>query len=259
MPDGSKLPDWIKVNPRNGKVTTVVPKGVDNVEFVVVATDTNNDQREIKVKIDPQQLAKDKTLFKRAEKIAKKVPDQSTSIIVNESGQANLIQQDKVTKQIDKVATNILNSNSSDISINDLNISDIISSIDSVEKLNQTQMMKSGKVEFTITKEFLGNFNDIKIVLSDGKDLPAWAKFDPETGTMIILPPDGQKELKLKMIINNNGEITVKDLEIKIVKETNPNNKNAELPDQHFTSFKDQIAMQNADWDDYGDNLIKRI
>ena len=259
MPDGSKLPDWIKVNPRNGKVTTVVPKGVDNVEFVVVATDTNNDQREIKVKIDPQQLAKDKTLFKRAEKIAKKVPDQSTSIIVNESGQANLIQQDKVTKQIDKVATNILNSNSSDILINDLNISDIISSIDSVEKLNQTQMMKSGKVEFTITKEFLGNFNDIKIVLSDGKDLPAWAKFDPETGTMIILPPDGQKELKLKMIINNNGEITVKDLEIKIVKETNPNNKNAELPDQHFTSFKDQIAMQNADWDDYGDNLIKRI
>ena len=62
-----------------------------------------------------------------------------------------------------------------------------------------------------------------------------------------------------KMIINNNGEITVKDLEIKIVKETGPNNKNAELPDQYFTSFKDQIAMQNADWDDYGDNLIKRI
>jgi hypothetical protein len=120
-------------------------------------------------------------------------------------------------------------------------------------------MIKSGKVEFKIAEEFIGNFNDIKIVLSDGKDLPSWAKFDAETGTMIILPPEGQKELKLKMIINNNGEITVKDLEIKIVKETGSNNKNAELPDQYFTSFKDQIAMQNADWDDYGDNLIKRI
>ena len=36
MKDGSPLPNWIKVDPKTGKTTTNIPKGMKLVEFKIV-------------------------------------------------------------------------------------------------------------------------------------------------------------------------------------------------------------------------------
>ena len=66
MKDGSPLPDWIKVDPKTGVTTTNIPEGVENVEIIIIATDQQNERREIAVKIDPEQILKDKEIVKKA-------------------------------------------------------------------------------------------------------------------------------------------------------------------------------------------------
>ncbi len=65
MKDGSPLPDWIKVDPKTGVTTTNIPDGVENVEIIIIATDQQNERREIAVKIDPEQILKDKEIVKK--------------------------------------------------------------------------------------------------------------------------------------------------------------------------------------------------
>jgi len=84
MKDGSPLPDWIKVDPETGVTTTTIPDGVDNIEFIIIATDSENEKREISVKIDPKQILKDNEIIKEEKA-------QNTSIKVDENGNVNLI------------------------------------------------------------------------------------------------------------------------------------------------------------------------
>jgi hypothetical protein len=65
MKDGSPLPDWIKVDPKTGVTTTTIPDGVDNVEIIIIATDSENERREIAVQIDPEQILKDNEIIKK--------------------------------------------------------------------------------------------------------------------------------------------------------------------------------------------------
>ena len=68
MLDGSKLPDWIKVDPRTGKTTTNIPEGVEQVDFTIIAIDQQNNKKEIAVSIDPKEIKEDKSIFKQARK-----------------------------------------------------------------------------------------------------------------------------------------------------------------------------------------------
>ena len=94
MKDGSPLPDWIKVDPKTGATRTNIPDGVENVEIIIIATDSQNERREISVKIDPEQILKDKQILKRAKK-------QNANITVDESGNVNLIKNNRIFLQIE--------------------------------------------------------------------------------------------------------------------------------------------------------------
>ena len=86
MPDGSKLPDWIKVDPRTGKTTTNIPEGVEQVDFTIIAIDQQNNKKEIAVSIDPKEIREDKSIFKQAKK-------QNASLSVDQSGNVNIVQK----------------------------------------------------------------------------------------------------------------------------------------------------------------------
>ena len=47
MKDGSPLPNWIKVDPKTGKTTTNIPKGMKLVEFKIVAIDLDNNEKQV--------------------------------------------------------------------------------------------------------------------------------------------------------------------------------------------------------------------
>ena len=55
----------------------------------------------------------------------------------------------------------------------------------------------------------------LKLVLKDGKEIPNWIKLNPISGEIIANPPENVEKVELKVIIENeNGEVTVKDIEI---------------------------------------------
>ena len=178
---------------------------------------------------------------------------------MNEQGDVNIIQND-AAGEIDQTTTRVLNGNQKNLSLNSMNVTDLVQSLKPIESVDQTQIIKSGKVEFKIAQEFLGQFTEIKIVRDDGSELPEWVKFDPQSGTLVALPPEGEKDIKLKIIIRDNDKITIKEMNIVMIKSNEAIDKKAEvIEDEHFKPFKDQIAMQNEDWDNYGESLIKRL
>ena len=63
MKDGSVLPNWIKVDPKTGKTTTNIPKGIQMLEFKIVAVDVDNNQKKVTVVIDPKKIMQDKDVF----------------------------------------------------------------------------------------------------------------------------------------------------------------------------------------------------
>ena len=93
MLDGTKLPEWIEVDPKTGKTKTNIPKGEKLVEFKIIAVDADNNKKQVTVVIDPEKIAKDKEILKESRKTAK------AKIMVNKDGSIKL-------KSINKHHTN---------------------------------------------------------------------------------------------------------------------------------------------------------
>ncbi|WP_440618263.1 VCBS domain-containing protein [Candidatus Pelagibacter sp. HIMB1493] len=245
MADGSDLPSWIKVNSKTGKTTTTIPEGVDKLDIIIIATDKKNETREITIEIDPEQIKRDKQIVK----VAKKV---NALISVGSDGNINLIRQ-KADGTIDTVPTQNLNFN------NQRDIKDIIEAF-KPERIFQLRAINNGTdIAINLSTEILGSFERIKLVLKDGSEVPEWLEYDQATGEIIAAnPPEDLSLLELKLIIERDGEIIVKDLEIDL-----GNTDVSEFIDleekNKFVAFNDQLEREFNDWDDYGNNFINRL
>ena len=243
MKDGSPLPDWIKVDPKTGVTTTTIPDGVYNVEIIIIATDSENERREIAVQIDPEQILKDN-------EIIKKEKAQNTNIKVDENGNVNLI-KNKDDGTLNETLTKNLNLN------NEANLKDIIENIktDTIYQIQSNNIGNNYIVD--LANEINENFEKSKLVLEDGSKTPEWVKFDAKNGEIIATPPAGVDNLEVKLIVENKGKISVKELSINF--NSNDNAKLDDYEDLKFVSFKDQLNKEFDNYDDYGDGIINRL
>ena len=62
-PDGNELPEWIKVDTKTGETTAELPEGEEVFEFIIIATDQNNEKREIAIRIDPEEIQNENNLI----------------------------------------------------------------------------------------------------------------------------------------------------------------------------------------------------
>jgi VCBS repeat-containing protein len=245
MTDGSELPNWIKVNPKTGKTSANIPSGVEKIEIVIVATDKNNQTREIAVKIDPEKIKKDKQIVKKAKRT-------NSSITVNENGTVDIVKR-KEDGSIERSFNKTLNFD------NQIDINEIIETY-KPEKTFQLKTVDSGTdLIVNLPNELIGSFERSKLVLKDGSDVPEWLEYNPLTGEISAEnPPSDLSLLELKLIIENDGKITVRDLEIDL---ENPDiSENIDTEEKNkFVAFNDQLEREFNDWDDYGNNLINRL
>jgi hypothetical protein len=243
MKDGSPLPDWIKVDPKTGVTTTTIPDGVDNVEIIIIATDSENEKREIAVKIDPKQILTDNEIIKEEKA-------QDTSINVDENGNINVI-KNKEDGTLNETLTKNLNLN------NEANLKNILENI-KTDTIYQIQSNNNGNNYIVdLANEINENFDKSKLVLEDGSKTPEWVKFDAKSGEIIATPPAGVDNLEVKLIVENNGKISVKELSINF--NSNDNAKLDDYEDLKFVSFKDQLNKEFDNYDDYGDGIINRL
>ena len=83
-PDGKELPEWIKVDAKTGETTAELPEGEEVFEFIIIATDQNNEKREIAIRIDPEEIQNENNLINNQN-------DVTTN--VSESGDVTLIKK----------------------------------------------------------------------------------------------------------------------------------------------------------------------
>jgi VCBS repeat-containing protein len=261
MPDGSKLPDWIKVDPQTGKTTTNIPEGVEQVDFTIIAIDQQNNKKEIAVSIDPKEIKADKSIFKQAKK-------QNASLSVDQSGNVNIVKTNE-SGDVNQTETKNLNANekqntSNNIITQDLNLdntNDIKNIIDTIksDQVYQLQTINNGEaLEIKVPETLLGNFEKTKLVLKDGSAIPDWVEFDPITGEINANPPEDVNKLEFKLIIERDGEIIVKDLAVDIGSDDNAQILD-DIENTKFIAFKDQLNKEHDNWEDYGSNIINRL
>ena len=263
MPDGSKLPDWIKVDPQTGKTTTNIPEGIEQVDFIIIATDQQNNKKEISVSIDPNEIKQDKNIFRKAKK-------QNATLSVDQSGDVNIIQRNE-SGEVNKTETQTLNANDNKTSNNDNDtittnldfnnaniIKKIIETIKS-DQVYQLQTINNGEVlETKVPETLIGNFEKTKLVLKDGSAIPDWVEFNPISGEINVNPPEDLDKLELKLIIERDGEVIVRDLEIEIDRDSISQNVE-DLENTKFIAFKDQLNKEHDNWEEYGSNIINRL
>ena len=240
LPNGEELPDWIKIDPKTGETIADLPVGADPIDFIIIATDQNNEKREISVRIDPEEI----------KNVNNKINNQNnTSINVSENGDVNLIKKTN-DGSIDKQSSKILNLN------NKLDIKTIIENTDSdfVYKLSSET---NGDKFIVDIPEGLNDsvFNVSKIALPDGGDVPPWVNYNALSGEINIDPPEGISSINLKLIIDNGNTIVVKDLEISFERDNTIEDSNSD----QFIGFKDQLDNEALNWDDYGSKIINRL
>ena len=245
MRDGSELPEWIKVDPKTGQTSTNIPEGVEKVEIMIIATDKNNETREIAVEIDPEQIKQDKKIIKQAKRT-------NSSITVNEDGTVDIIKQNE-DGSIERRSNETINLN------NQADVSKIIETFkpETVFQLKPTSF-EDGLV-IDLPNELMGNFERSKLVLKDGSEVPDWLEYDPVTGQIIAEnPPENVDQLELKLIIEKDGEIIVRDLQVDLKSQNTSQNTDAS-ENNKFVTLSDQLDKEFNDWEDYGNDLINRL
>ena len=242
MKDGSSLPKWIKVDPKTGKTTTKIPKGVDKVEFKIVALDADNNQNQVTVIIDPKKLSKDRDIFKKIKKANRAKVDVKTS------GSVQLQSTDE-TGSVDTTTSNVLNDNK---------VKDF-SNIEPSEILDLNPSIIDNKFILDLPPDLTLNIETLKVLQEDGQEAPEWVKVDPITGQIVAEPPKDVENIKLKIVSENeNGEVIVKEVELDFNKENN-NTKEIIDPETTFEPLNAQLAKQQVNFDDYGDKLIRSL
>ena len=128
------------------------------------------------------------------------------------------------------------------------------------EKIFQLKPLNIGNdLIIDLPNELKGNFNNTKLVLKDGTEVPDWLEYDPVTGQIIAEnPPEDVSQLELKLIIEQDGKIIVKDLEVDL-QEQNVSQNFDGGENNKFVTLSDQLDKEFNDWEDYGNDLINRL
>ena len=120
--------------------------------------------------------------------------------------------------------------------------------------------MRNNDFVVELPDEIKTNFKSLKLVLKNGKEIPNWIKLNPISGEIIANPPENVEKVELKVIIENeNGEVTVKDIEINF-SDINPETTERLLDsDIKFMSLTDQLRKEQAILDNYGSQIINNF
>ena len=202
----------------------------------------DNNEKQVTVVIDPKKIAQDKDILKQSRKANK------TKVDVKTDGTVQLQSTDEAGV-IDQTTTNVLNNNKFKE----------FSNLEPTEKLNLETKIIENKFVLNIPTDFRENIKSFKILQRDGEELPEWIKIDPTTGQITAEPPKEVENIKLKIISESeDGEITVKEIELEFKKE-NENSGKLIDPETTFEPLNAQLAKEKLNFDDYGDKLIRNL
>ena len=249
MKDGSALPDWIKVNPKTGVVVTEIPSDIDLLEFKVIGIDDKNNEFEIAVIIDAGELRQNRELAREF------AGDIDENISVNENGDVEVQSDEEQTNN--ETENKSLNGNEAKIKskkqINDFVKGDVF---------KPKPYIRDNKYIINLPDEIKENLEKGIAVLRNGEKAPKWAKVNLDKGELILDPPKNLKNLNLTIVtMDQEGNKISNEIKSKINKRSAERfAKQMEIKEQSkFVSLTDQVGNEKLQFDDYGEDILRRL
>lgn len=156
------------------------------------------------------------------------------------------------TGAIDQTTSNVLNNNKFTE----------FSNLEPTEKLDLKTKIIENKFILDIPLDLKDNLKAFKVLQIDGQEVPEWIKIDPTTGQIVAEPPEEIEGIKLKIIVEaENGEISVKEVELDFKKENEETDNTSKLidPETTFEPLNVQLAKEQVNFDNYGDKLLRSL
>ena len=249
MKDGSALPDWIKVNPKSGVVVTEIPSNIDLLEFKVIGIDDKNNEFEIAVVIEAGELRQNREL---AKEFAGEIDE---NISVNEDGNVEVQSNEEQTNN--ETENKSLNGNEVKIKskkqINEFVKGDVF---------KPKPYLRDNKYIINLPDEIKNNLEKGIAVLRNGEKAPKWAKVNLNKGELILDPPKNLKNLNLTIVtMDQEGNKISNEIKSKINKRSAERfAKQMEIKEQSkFVSLTDQVGNEKFQFDNYGEDILRRL
>ena len=249
MKDGSALPDWVKINPKSGVVVADIPSGIDLLEFKVIGIDDKNNEFEIAVIIEASELRGDREL---AKEFAGEIDG---NISVDEDGNVEVQSNEEQTNN--ETENKSLNSNEVKIK-SKKQINDFVKG----EAFKPKPYIRDNKYIINLPDEIKNNLEKGIAVLRNGEKAPKWVKVNLNKGELILDPPKNLKQLDLSIVtMDQDGNKVSNDVNSKINKRSAERfAKQIEIKEQSkFVSLNDQVGNENFQFDNYGEDILRRL
>ena len=250
MKDGSALPDWIKVNPKSGVVVTEIPSNIDLLEFKVIGIDDKNNEFEIAVVIEAGELRQNREL---AREFAGEIDGQN--IEVKQDGNVEVQSNEEQTNN--ETENKSLNGNEVKIKskkqINEFVKGDVF---------KPKPYLRDNKYIINLPDEIKNNLEKGIAVLRNGEKAPKWAKVNLNKGELILDPPKNLKNLNLTIVtMDQEGNKISNEIKSKINKRSAERfAKQMEIKEQSkFVSLTDQVGNEKFQFDNYGEDILRRL
>ena len=235
MADGSKLPDWVKVDPSTGLTTAEPPQGATAIEMRVIAEDSSGNERAIDLVLNPEALrdeAQDNKPLTREERRearqaerqeqreARQAERQEQREVRQAERQARIeAREERRAERAENRAIREVTRSNTEVSVlSDGRVKFAEGLTAAGEGSMKLMRMVSAPeaVTIEITDEARAETTRYEVRQQDGTAAPDWVQVDVATGELIIEAPQDSGTLQLTLVAIDGSQQRSIDLEVNL-------------------------------------------
>ncbi|MCH1568490.1 MAG: Ig domain-containing protein, partial [Alphaproteobacteria bacterium] len=213
MADGSKLPDWVKVDPSTGLTTAEPPQGAASIEMRVIAEDSSGNERAIDLVLNPEAL-------REQTQESEKTPREERREARQERREARIeAREERRAERAENRAIREITRATSEVSVlSDGRVQFAEGLTAAGEGAMQLMRMVAAPeaVTIEITDEARVETTRYEIRQQDGTAAPDWVQVNAATGELIIEAEQNTGTLQLTLVAVDGSEQRSIDLEVNL-------------------------------------------
>ncbi|MGI9438461.1 MAG: putative Ig domain-containing protein, partial [Parvibaculales bacterium] len=220
MADGSKLPDWVKVDPGTGLTTAEPPQGAASIEMRVIAEDSSGNERAIDLVLNPEALReqtqesektpREERREERQERREARQVERQARIEAREERRAERA-ENRAIREITRANTEVRVLSDGRVQFAE----GLTAAGEGAMKLMR-MVAAPEAVTIEITDEARVETTRYEIRQQDGTAAPDWVQVNAATGELIIEAEQNTGTLQLTLVAVDGSEQRSIDLEVNL-------------------------------------------
>ena len=218
MADGSKLPDWVKVDANTGLTTADPPKGAEAIEMRIIAEDSSGNERAIDLVLNPEALRDDKGNAQGQTREERREARQERREARQAERQARIeAREERRAERAEKRATREFTRPNTDVSVlsdGRVKFAEGLTAAGEGSLRLMRMVTAPEAVTIEITDAARLETTRYEIQQKDGSPVPDWVQVNEATGELIIEAPQNAGMLELTLLAVDGG--TQRSIELEV-------------------------------------------